>query len=222
MPVDGRFSELPAWLPRARNPNELEENLGTSFHVIGFNAVKDWDKFLLASVLENFFAAIWRGQLTVQINKEMVTKETINELFARAELAKSLTDMSEGEPEAFINARHFLNTLSGTEDVIVESQENREIGNCEVRIVVGEELPKRVAVLRNGMFITDQMEHLKRFGDFKEFTALVECQSNSGNELLREMEPPRHDKFERIGYRRAIGREAKEPWSNWDGGFEKC
>jgi hypothetical protein len=80
--------------------------------------------------------------------------------------------------------------------VIIENQENRELGNCEVRIVVGDEMPKRVAVLRNGMFITDQMDHLKRFGDFKEFVAIVECHNNKGNELLREMEPPRHDKFE--------------------------
>ena len=101
-----------------------------------------------------------------------------------------------GEPEAFNNARYFLSTLVGTEEVIIENQENRELGNCEVRIVVGDEMPKRVALLRNGMFINDQMEHLKRFGDFKEFVAVVECQSKKGNELLREMEPPRHDKFE--------------------------
>jgi hypothetical protein len=196
MPVDGRFSELPKWVQRARNLSDLSQNLGTSFHVIGFNAVQDWDKFLLASVLENFFSAIWKSQLVVKIGNEVVAKETINELFARADLVESLTEMSEGEPEAFNNAKHFLETLVGTEEVIIENQENRELGNCEVRIVVGDVLPKRVAILRNGMFITDQMEHLKRFGDFKEFVAVVECQNNRGNELLREMEPPRHDKFE--------------------------
>jgi hypothetical protein len=195
-PVDGLNSELPKWLARARKASELPGSLGTSFHVIGFHAIKDWDKFLIASILENFFGAIWRAQLIVKVGDEIITKETIVELFSRKSLADSLNEMSEGEPETFNNARHFLSTLIGTEEVIIENHENRELGNCEVRIRIGEELPKRVGILRNGMFITDQMEHLKRFGDFKEFVALVECQNNRGNELLREMEPPRHDKFE--------------------------
>jgi hypothetical protein len=195
MPVEGRYSELPKWIQRAHKASELPQHVGSSFHVIGFDAVQGWDKLLLASVLENFFGAIWRAKLSVKIGSELVAKETINQLFERPGWPEALKDLN-GEPEAFNNARHFLSTLVGTEEVIIENQENRELGNCDVRIIVGEQLPKRVAVLRNGMFITDQMEHLKRFGDFKEFVAVVECQSKKGNELLREMEPPRHDQFE--------------------------
>jgi hypothetical protein len=128
MPVDGRFSELPKWLQRAQKAADLSDSLGTSFHVIGFSAVKDWDKFLLASVLENFFGAVWRGQLSVQIGKEIVTKETINELFSRTDLAASLTEMSEAEPEAFNNAKHFLSTLVGTEEWPAPGSADTELG----------------------------------------------------------------------------------------------
>jgi hypothetical protein len=62
--------------------------------------------------------------------------------------------------------------------------------------MLGENLPKRVAVLRNGMLITEDLEGLRKFGDFKEFVAVLECKSTKGNELLRAMEPPRHDDFE--------------------------
>src|SRR5690606_14452480 len=151
------------------------KDLGTTFHVLGFNAVENWDKILIASVLENFFGAIWRGKLVVKVGKELVTRETINELFDRKGWEEYLNGMT-GEPDAFHNARHFLRTLVETEEIFVETQENRELGLCEVRIAVGEELPKRVAILRNGMFITDQMHHLRRFGDYKEFVAVVECQ----------------------------------------------
>ena len=65
-----------------------------------------------------------------------------------------------------------------------------------MRVVLGDELPKRVAILRNGMLITDQMDRLKRFGDFKEFSAVIECHSKKGNELLRDMELPKHNDFE--------------------------
>src|SRR5262249_28492638 len=76
------------------------------------------------------------------------------------------------------------------------NHENRDLGNCEVRIMLGSGLPKRVAALRSGMFITDQMDHLRRFGDFKEFVAVVECHTKKGNQLLCDMEPPKHNDFE--------------------------
>jgi len=65
-----------------------------------------------------------------------------------------------------------------------------------LRILLGDNLPKRVAALRNGMLITEELEGLRKFGDFKEFVAVLECKSTKGNELLRAMEPPRHDDFE--------------------------
>jgi uncharacterized membrane protein YgcG len=195
MPIEGPHSDLSKWLQRSPKATELQKNLGTTFHILGFSAVKDWEKILIASVLENFFGAIWRGRLSVKVGGELIAKETIIEQFERPGWNEYLKGMK-GEPEAFNNARHFLSALVGTEEVIVENQENRELGNCEVRIVVGDQLPKRMAVLRNGMYITDQMDYLKRFGDFKEFVGVVECQSQKGNELLRDMEPPKHNDFE--------------------------
>jgi hypothetical protein len=195
MPVEGSQSDIPKWLERSPKGTKLSKTLGTTFYVLGFNGIENWEKILIASVLENFFGAIWRGKLTVKVGKVLITKETINELFDKPDWDGYLEGMK-GEPEAFNNARHFLRTLVGTEEIFVETQENRELGLCEVRIAVGEGMPKRVAVLRNGMFITDQMDHLKRFGDYKEFVAAVECQNKKGNALLRDMEPPKHNDFE--------------------------
>ncbi|MGY3073773.1 hypothetical protein ACVWZZ_000144 [Bradyrhizobium sp. LM6.10] len=195
MPVEGCSSDVPVWLRRSPKQADLAKRLGTTFYVLGFSDVQHWEKILIASVLENFFGAIWRGKLIVTVGKELITKETILELFEKSDWENYLRGMK-GEPEAFQNARQFLRTLVGTEEIFVEAQENRELGLCEVRIAVGEGMPKRVAVLRNGMFITDQMEHLKRFGDYKEFCGVVECQNKKGNTLLRDMEPPKHDDFE--------------------------
>jgi hypothetical protein len=101
-----------------------------------------------------------------------------------------------GEPEKFDYSKLYHQALVKTEDVIFENHENRELGYCEIRIMLGEQLPKKVVFLRNGMFITDQLDHLKRFSGFKEFVAIVQCKSKKGNKLLRAMEPPRHDDFE--------------------------
>ncbi len=46
------------------------------------------------------------------------------------------------------------------------------------------------------MLITSELTRLRRFGEFKEFVAVLECLSDKGNSLLRSMEPPAHDEFE--------------------------
>ena len=99
------------------------------------------------------------------------------------------------EPDAFINSGHFLRALTSSESK-VEETENAGLGRCRLHILVGEDLPKRVAVLRNGMLITSELERLRRFSEFKEFSAVLECLSDKGNALLRDMEPPAHDDFQ--------------------------
>jgi hypothetical protein len=195
MPVEGNSAALPRWIMRAPKRAELADNVGTTLHILGFRAAGNWEHSLAASVLENFFAAIWKGALVVEVNSLSISKETLFDLFEDKEIRNSIIG-SKGQPEAFDNAKAYLRTLAATEEVFVEDQENRELGNCQIRILLGEQFPKRVAILRNGMFITDEMDHLKRFGDFKEFSAVIECHSKKGNELLRDMEPPKHNDFE--------------------------
>lgn len=85
---------------------------------------------------------------------------------------------------------------TGGIEVLIEQSEQLHLGLCQLKIIVAEGLPRRVCILRNGMFITDSLTGLKRFSDFKDFVAVFHCQSTKGNELLRAMEPPRHDDFE--------------------------
>ena len=65
-----------------------------------------------------------------------------------------------------------------------------------MNILLGDEYPKKVAFIRNGMLITDNLHRLQRFPGMKNFVAVVECKSSDGNELLKQMEPPRHDEFQ--------------------------
>jgi hypothetical protein len=195
MPVEGSDSELSGWVQRARKKSDLADNVGTTVHIIGFLATKEWENTLTASIIENYFGAVWKGRLVVQVGAISISRETLAELFDRKSVRDALSG-TKGEPEGFDNAKCYFDTLVATEEVFIEDQENRELGNCEMRIVLRDNLPKRVAILRNGMFITDQMDRLKRFGDFKEFAAVIECHSKKGNILLRDMEPPKHDDFE--------------------------
>ena len=112
-------------------------------------------------------------------------------------MAQAITDAEmRGQPEKFQHSGMFLETMSDSAPgLFVDRTERTHLGLCELRLLVREGLPKRVAVLRDGMLITEEMDRLKRFPDFKDFIAVLECKNEKGNELLKAMEPPNHNEF---------------------------
>lgn len=191
-PLIGQTDQLPDWL--RRNADDPDDT-GTTLSILGFVPTKGWEKILAASIAESFFGAIYRDDLEVTIQDgPTLAKSTLADVFADASIVDAIKDQKE-EPETFQNSGHFLHALSSTESVTEDTQ-NAGLGHCRLHILIGEGLPKRVAILRDGMLITSQLTGLRRFGEFKEFVAVFECLSDKGNSLLRAMEPPAHDDFE--------------------------
>lgn len=195
-PIEGISAEIPDWIARASTKAQLRKRIGTKIVIPGFDATKNWQEHLAVSVAENFFGAINEGKLRVDIDgKYVLDSESIQTFFKSVGMRESILQLK-NEPEQFDNSRDYLLALQNNVEVIVEHSEMAELGKCELRILMGEGLKRKVCALRNGMFISDNLNRLKSFPDFKEFVAVVVCQSTKGNELLRAMEPPRHDDFE--------------------------
>ena len=195
MPVKG-IEKLPTWLQRVDADGGFDDQAGTTLSILGFSGRKDWERALAANIAENFFGAIQDGNLEVEIRGGLViNRTTLPDVFESAVVRSSIEDQK-GEPDKFNSVKSYLRALSENPEVKIEETQNLHLGKCQLRILVKEGLPKRVAVLRNGMLITDELQNLKRFSSYKEFVAVLECRNEKGQALLREMEPPRHDDFE--------------------------
>lgn len=197
-PVSQNYKNLPEWLIRTNDETKLVENIGTKLTILAFDNPTGWEELLAVSVAENFFGAINAGKLEVEIdNKYLLSKDSILAFFNNPEV-RDVIQKNKNEPEQFDNCNKYLEALQNSDEIIVEDSETKHLGLCQLRIIIDEGLPKKVCFLRNGMFITDSLSvpGLKSFSDFKEFMAVVECKNKKGNELLRAMEPPRHDDFE--------------------------
>ncbi len=194
-PVAGVCFEIPAWIQRTKREN-LQDCNGTKLSILGFTAPPNWETSLAVSVAENFFGAIYDGDLVVHLNDTYsITKDTILELFHDASIRAIAEDLQDAS-DSFDTYKNYLLCLANDKDVVVRDTIIEELGEVRLRLLLGDGLHKRVCFLRNGMFITDQLARLKRFGDYKDFAGVVQCMSPKGNELLRAMEPPRHDDFE--------------------------
>jgi len=194
-PVSGTTSEIPKWLQRSEG--SLSKDLkGSTLSILGFDATNGWELQLALSVAENFFGAIFDGHLRVIIgDKFKLDSTSIFDFFDDEKIKKSISSY-DNEPENFDNRLAYLTAHSGGVEVITEESEQSHLGLCQLKLIVSETLPRKVCILRNGMFITDSLSGLKRFSDFKDFVAVFHCQSTKGNSLLRAMEPPKHDDFE--------------------------
>lgn len=197
-PVAGVRVDLPSWIQRADTAEKLSQSKGTKLTILAFDAAPGWQESLATSVAENFFGAIDSGKLEVEIEGFLVlNKNTIIEFFANSGIKEAICKQKY-EPEQFENCGNYLASLQESTEIYKEESEQPLLGLCEMRILINEGLPKKVCFLRNGMFISDSLSQpgLKSFSDFKEFVAVIECKNKSGIELLRAMEPPRHDDFE--------------------------
>lgn len=217
-PVVALRKEIPDWLRLTGDNDSLDGQQGTMLSVVGFTPTKGWQNVLAANIIENFFGAVSRGELEVSIESgPTISAGTLSPLLADPDVKTSVKDQAD-EPEKFENVESYLRALEGGTEVQIEKSEHYHLGECELRILIGENLPRKVAVLRNGMLITENLPGLIRFGDFKEFAAVLECPTEKGLAMLRAMEPPRHDAFEPDRLppdRRAHGRTALRELAVW-------
>jgi hypothetical protein len=195
-PVTGVCDDVAKWIKRSQSVAAFGASKGSTLNILGFDAIHNWQIHLAVSVAENFFGAIFDGRLRVVVGERFALDKTTIVDFFSDDSVRELISKLDNEPECFDNCRAYLAAHSGGVEVIEEESEQLHLGLCQVKIIVAEGLPRKVCVLRNGMFITDSLAGLRRFSDFKDFVAVFHCQSTKGNELLRAMEPPRHDDFE--------------------------
>jgi hypothetical protein len=185
MPVSDQ-SLVPDWMRRIE--------VGTTICAIAMREAEDWQYEIIASVVQNFFGAIHRREMGFDIAGVQVTDKTLFGLF-RDERVLSAAKAG-GDDENFEFAKAMYECLT-SEDATVQHVDVPSVGRFTVRLQCRDGLPKRIGIIRNGMYITDNLAH---FGDkflkfpmYRDFVAIVEPFAEPENKWLKRMENPRHD-----------------------------
>lgn len=185
---------LPDWMTNPFNEKAVEATTGTTIFVAGFRSNANWDKIITAYIIQNFFGAIQTGKLAVEVGGYSIDETTIADLFRDEDIEKAVSEYP-NQPEGFQFSRNYFECMN-SDDTIHETSQQLHLGKTNVGILLGDDYPRKVAFIRNGMLITHNLYRLQRFPGMKNFVAVVECKSSTGNELLKQMEPPRHDEFQ--------------------------
>jgi len=180
-------SLVPEWLHR--------NTIGTTLCAIAMRETEDWQNEIIASVLQNFFCAIHRKEMVFRVNGTEINDRTLFRHFEDKRILDA--SASYGADEDFRFSRDLYECLRQDEDSIRKVLDVAGAGEFRVHILIRDGLSKRVAILRNGMFITDNLgqfgEKFKHFPMYRDFVAIVEPEGDSESVWLKRMENPRHD-----------------------------
>lgn len=153
---------------------------GTDIFVMGYKAQDDWKERLIRSVLNNFWLAILNGDLEVLIkdgDKKAITKENLRD---------NLDIYGPEEARAYYEA-----ATNWTERF---EQELKHLGKCVLYVRKQDGYPRRVMMARKPrMVVQEKVNHVLR----EPYAGVFICDDERGNRLLRDLEPPAHDKWDR-------------------------
>mgnify|MGYP001055500454 CR=1 FL=1 len=186
MPVEDA-ALAPSWLRR--------DETGTTVCSIAVRDTEDWQKEILASILMNFFGAIHAGSMEFNVDGDDINRNTLSRRFE--DLA--VQDAAKAKAEDFHFAREMYRCLTDTNEAEEHLIAIPAAGAFRLRLLIKDGLPKRVGILRNGMYVCDNLaqfgDKFARFAMYRDFVAVLEPADDAGNVWLRRMENPRHDEF---------------------------
>jgi len=162
---------------------------GTDIYILGFNDQNQWKKKMVRSIIENFFAAIYHGELTVKISDVYLTADNLSDMVEKY--------IAEEDNADYYSDKYFESLVS--EDNHYFKEDNFEgLGELELYLLSKKNFPKRVAMVRGtGMKIFDK-------GHFRtplKFAGVFMAKGEDINEFLRKLEPPSHDKWEPLRHK---------------------
>lgn len=187
-PVSDR-AEVPSWL-------DLDQQ-GTTVTAIGFAGTDTWRHQVAESLIRNFFAAINRETIAFDVDGQIaIDAVSLEELF-EDENVRSAAE-SGGHLDDLRFSRDLYKCLQSESAIQVEKH-FEHLGTVRLRLLVQDGLPKRIAILRNGMYITDNLQHFgdkfARFALQRDFVAVLEPVDAATSAVIRELENPRHDEL---------------------------
>lgn len=171
--------------------------IGTDIWVIGYRSGPEWHDDLVRSIVNNFWPAIHQGVIRFRVGGQKIESSNLEELVR----------LHMGAEE--FEAHHFFPAVSAQPIRATL----KHVGQCELYLSTATpDLPRRICMARrSGMKIYDYQPRACRVP----FSGLFLCRDQTGNALLRQMEPPRHDAWDPKRIERDVGRKALDAIKSW-------
>ncbi len=169
------------------DPDFKREIYGTDIYIIGFkNGIEEWKEKMVASIIDNFFVAIVRGNLVVNIgNNYEVSNETIEEYIKDEKIKKYLLPDTKCYYDIMVSynetKKETYSMFENNDITLVLKKDNEDIG----------EINKVAAVRLTGMKILD----LKNLPHLGLYHGILFMEGIKVNDYFRKLENATHSNW---------------------------
>jgi hypothetical protein len=158
----------------------LRAEQGTDINIIGYDVSLVWVDEIAASVLNNFWMAIYSGSL------EVVITEGLKEIrMDRSNLRELL--------EKYCKKDGFIFYRTVVEPTRTFEKQLPILGSCHLYIKIEEKFPRKLSMMRRPKMHVEEWRFQKTLQD--PYAGVFVCDDPEGNLILRGLEPPEHDKW---------------------------
>jgi len=175
-----------------RDPEQIPEffrrtEQGTDIYIVGYQTEsQDWTRLLMNSLLNSFWPAVHFDELDVELAEEGKILHSVDE----KNLGEHMAEYASGENDSF----HFYKAIiDPSVDPFVGNLPL--LGNVKLWVRIEEGLPKAVQMMRKSKMVVMTFTKYRVLSD--SYAAVFICDDEEGNKLLRELEPPAHDKWDK-------------------------
>jgi len=189
-------------VPKVFRESRSTNTFGTDIFIIGFVGSDDWKMQVMAALITNFFPAIIDNYAEFEIQDEKINKDNILVQLAslKKEAKRSKLDDLVKELEHTYWYIKAMEKKSGSVDH-AQVKKFTHFGSVSLGIVQATkeeikahgDLPGRCFMCRSNRMKIFSKSYLLAFP----FAAFMICDDESGNELLRRLEPPTHNAWEK-------------------------
>ncbi len=173
----------------------LRHMVGTTVHIVGWNRIVSdtWAKLIIGYAISSFFAAFMRGRLVLQVDKYKIDASNVFEMAQNQAIMEAMRKNKSAD--RLEDALYYMRCLRDEDSIIREETQLIHLGRTSLRMMITDDAPRKIALIRNNMLITDAIPGLwKRVpGRFKDFVGVVEVLNPEGSQFIRLMEPPSHN-----------------------------
>lgn len=169
-----------------KNFSRKENEFGTDIYIIGFKAVKGWEKDIICKVLDSFMSAIVYGTLEVKVEDILISKTTIKDVVESSLITKN---------EKSIKSQHLL--LTDREHRFEDTIDMGELGQVKLFMM---EYDKEKENLATNDCVMIRYPYMKIKNTPKLTTlpcsAMCIIGDNNLNRIFRDIENPQHTDWE--------------------------
>lgn len=188
---DERFVAIPELADYDKDYRRKDS--GTDIYILGMHIADDFVKTFIQAVLLDFLVSLVQGKLVVNIQGEVIDKNSLPKYIAE------LNPYESEEIKSLLVYHHLLTSSDPTikkislDSAVYGAKYGFKDGECTLYIKEGEGLNRKILMTRKaGMRILEQ----NRISGSIEFTGVLIIDGPNMNEAFKKMEVPSHDAWE--------------------------